>query len=253
MRRGLGLRLAAMLVALACVAGMTACGGDDDGGGGGGDGGGPTTLKVGVIPIADVAPLYLGIDKGFFEEQQLTIQPQLAEGGAAITPGGRERRLPDRLLEHDLAADRRLTGPADPDHHPGRAGRQVGEGGVGGSARSQGRANQGAEGPRGQDDRRQHAQEHLRGHDQGVAGGGGRGGRHAQVRGGALPRHERRARGGPGRRGLRGRALRQPGQGRQGARDRPLLREDRTRPHRRHLFHLDPVRRGGPRRRGPAS
>ena len=86
MQRGIGLRLVAMLVALACVAGMTACGGDDDGGGGGGDSGGPTTLKVGVIPIADVAPLYLGIEKGFFEEQQLTIQPQLAEGGAAITP-----------------------------------------------------------------------------------------------------------------------------------------------------------------------
>ena len=39
-----------------------------------------------MIPIADVAPLYLGIDKGFFEEQQLKIEPQLAEGGAAITP-----------------------------------------------------------------------------------------------------------------------------------------------------------------------
>jgi NitT/TauT family transport system substrate-binding protein len=83
MRTGPGLRVATLLVALACAAGMAACGGDDDGGGGGGE---PATLKVGVIPIADVAPLYLGIDKGFFEEQQLTIKPQLAEGGAAITP-----------------------------------------------------------------------------------------------------------------------------------------------------------------------
>ena len=39
-----------------------------------------------MIPIADVAPLYLGIDKGFFEEEGLTIEPQLAEGGAAIVP-----------------------------------------------------------------------------------------------------------------------------------------------------------------------
>jgi NitT/TauT family transport system substrate-binding protein len=83
MRSGVGLRVAALLAALACAAGAAACGDDDDGGGGGG---GPTTLNVGVIPIADVAPLYLGIDKGFFEEQQLTIKPQLAEGGAAITP-----------------------------------------------------------------------------------------------------------------------------------------------------------------------
>ena len=83
MRSGVGLRVAALLAALVCAAGATACGDDDDGGGGGG---GPATLNVGVIPIADVAPLYLGIDKGFFEEQQLTIKPQLAEGGAAITP-----------------------------------------------------------------------------------------------------------------------------------------------------------------------
>jgi NitT/TauT family transport system substrate-binding protein len=83
MRSGVGLRVAALLAALACAVGVAACGDDDDGGGGGG---GPATLNVGVIPIADVAPLYLGIDKGFFEEQQLTIKPQLAEGGAAITP-----------------------------------------------------------------------------------------------------------------------------------------------------------------------
>jgi NitT/TauT family transport system substrate-binding protein len=75
--------LVALLVGLALV--LVACGDDDDDGGGGG-GSEQTTLKVGVIPIADVAPLYLGIDKGFFKEEQLTIEPQLAEGGAAITP-----------------------------------------------------------------------------------------------------------------------------------------------------------------------
>src|ERR671917_2659350 len=75
--------LVALLVGLALAVG--ACGDDDDDGGGGG-GSEQTTLKVGVIPIADVAPLYLGIDKGFFKEEQLTIEPQLAEGGAAITP-----------------------------------------------------------------------------------------------------------------------------------------------------------------------
>jgi NitT/TauT family transport system substrate-binding protein len=41
------------------------------------------TLKVGVIPIADVA-LYVGIKQGFFEQEKLTIKPQLAEGGAQI-------------------------------------------------------------------------------------------------------------------------------------------------------------------------
>jgi NitT/TauT family transport system substrate-binding protein len=86
MRTGPGLRVAALLVALACAAGAAGCGDDDDGGGGGGGEGEPTTLNVGVIPIADVAPLYLGMKKGFFEDEQLTIKPQLAEGGAAITP-----------------------------------------------------------------------------------------------------------------------------------------------------------------------
>jgi len=64
---------------------LAACGSDDDGETEGGAAE-AVTLRVGVIPIADVAPLYLGMEKGFFEEENLTIEPQLAEGGAAITP-----------------------------------------------------------------------------------------------------------------------------------------------------------------------
>jgi NitT/TauT family transport system substrate-binding protein len=84
MRRGW---LVALGIAAALVAG--GCGDDDEEGGGGGGGEQPaetTKLTVGVIPIADVAPLYLGIEQGFFEKQNLEIEPQLAEGGAAITP-----------------------------------------------------------------------------------------------------------------------------------------------------------------------
>lgn len=62
---------------------LAGCGG---GGGGGTGADEPATLKVGVIPIADVAPLYVGMDQGFFKDEKLTIKPQLAEGGAAITP-----------------------------------------------------------------------------------------------------------------------------------------------------------------------
>ena len=76
--------LVALGIAAALVAG--GCGGDDDEAGGGEGAQEQTTLRVGVIPIADVAPLYLGIKQGFFEDQQLKIEPQLAEGGAAITP-----------------------------------------------------------------------------------------------------------------------------------------------------------------------
>jgi NitT/TauT family transport system substrate-binding protein len=83
MRRG-------WLVAIGIAAALAVtggCGDDDDSSGGGGGGGTETTtLRVGVIPIADVAPLYLGIKQGFFEEENLKIEPQLAEGGAAIVP-----------------------------------------------------------------------------------------------------------------------------------------------------------------------
>jgi len=77
--------LVALGIAAALVAG--GCGDDEEETGGGGGGQAEqTTLRVGVIPIADVAPLYLGVKQGFFEEQGLKIEPQLAEGGAAITP-----------------------------------------------------------------------------------------------------------------------------------------------------------------------
>jgi NitT/TauT family transport system substrate-binding protein len=41
-----------------------------------------TPLRVGVLPIADVAPLYLGLDKGFFKQEHLAIQPVPAFSGA---------------------------------------------------------------------------------------------------------------------------------------------------------------------------
>jgi NitT/TauT family transport system substrate-binding protein len=76
---------AAALAALALT--VAGCGGDDAGSGSNSaQAGKPTTLKVGVLPIADLAPLYLGIDKGFFKAENLTITPAVAEGGAAVVP-----------------------------------------------------------------------------------------------------------------------------------------------------------------------
>jgi len=83
-RRALALAgVMAMLVA--------ACGDDDDGGDAETGGEAPaeeelTTIAVGVVPVVDVAPLYLGIEKGFFEEEGLDVQPAVAQGGAAIIP-----------------------------------------------------------------------------------------------------------------------------------------------------------------------
>src|SRR3954452_18848854 len=81
------MRFSAVVVLISAAAVLSACGSEDSGGGGGGGSSGqPATLKVGVIPIADVAPLYLGIKQGFFKQEKLTIKPQLVEGGAVITP-----------------------------------------------------------------------------------------------------------------------------------------------------------------------
>jgi len=74
--------LAAAAGALALT--VAACGGDDSSGSA--KGSEPVTLKLGVLPIADLAPLYLGMDQGFFKAENLTIEPAVAEGGAAVVP-----------------------------------------------------------------------------------------------------------------------------------------------------------------------
>jgi NitT/TauT family transport system substrate-binding protein len=79
--------LPAAIVAIVLALAAVGCGDDESAGGGSsGEAAEPVTLKVGVIPIADVAPLYLGMKKGFFEAEKLTIEPAQAEGGAAIVP-----------------------------------------------------------------------------------------------------------------------------------------------------------------------
>lgn len=46
----------------------------------------PDKITVGVIPILDVAPIYLGKQKGFFSKRNIELDLQLAQGGAAIVP-----------------------------------------------------------------------------------------------------------------------------------------------------------------------
>lgn len=41
-------------------------------------------ISVGVIPIADVAPLYVGMKMGFFAKQHLKVLPHVLQGGAAV-------------------------------------------------------------------------------------------------------------------------------------------------------------------------
>jgi NitT/TauT family transport system substrate-binding protein len=77
-------------VALLAAAALAACGGDDGGGGAPASPGATSTelkkVSVGVIPILDVAPLYLGMKQGIFADHGLEIAPKPAQGGAAIVP-----------------------------------------------------------------------------------------------------------------------------------------------------------------------
>ena len=84
---------APVLAAATAVLLLAACGGPSapgsgpgSGGGTDGDDGGLTPVTVGVIPIVDVAPIYLGVQEGFFEDQGLDVTLELAQGGAAVVP-----------------------------------------------------------------------------------------------------------------------------------------------------------------------
>jgi NitT/TauT family transport system substrate-binding protein len=78
--RTLALGLAALLAALA-----VSCGDDDGGAAQDGDGG-PANVVVGVIPIADVAPAWLGASKGFFKEEGIEVSFHPIAGGAEVIP-----------------------------------------------------------------------------------------------------------------------------------------------------------------------
>ncbi|MFI7540296.1 ABC transporter substrate-binding protein [Actinoplanes sp. NPDC049599] len=77
-------RLTACLLTLSTVLLAGACGSDtpDDAADGG-----TTKVKIGVIPIVDVAPIYLGVRQGFFAAEGLEVTLETAQGGAAIVPG----------------------------------------------------------------------------------------------------------------------------------------------------------------------
>jgi NitT/TauT family transport system substrate-binding protein len=83
--------VSATLALAACGSGSVSSDGDGGGaatssaaGGGGGD---LMTVKVGVIPIVDTAPLWLGKEKGFFKDEGINLEITTTTGGAAAVPG----------------------------------------------------------------------------------------------------------------------------------------------------------------------
>jgi NitT/TauT family transport system substrate-binding protein len=73
-----------VVASTALVLAATACSG---GGSTSTSDGGMQKIKVGAIPIVDVAPLHLGVKKGFFKEQNLDVEVVNTTGGAAAVPG----------------------------------------------------------------------------------------------------------------------------------------------------------------------
>jgi len=83
----LSTRRRAAVAAVAALPLLTSgCGGSDEPQASSG-GGETATVTLGVIPIIDVAPVYLGQEQGFFEEQGIELELSAGQGGAAIIPG----------------------------------------------------------------------------------------------------------------------------------------------------------------------
>jgi NitT/TauT family transport system substrate-binding protein len=81
--------LSAVLALAACGSGSPAGDADGDADGeaeAGAQNGELTEVEVGVIPIVDVASIYLGEQEGIFQDHGIDLTLTLAQGGAAIVP-----------------------------------------------------------------------------------------------------------------------------------------------------------------------
>ena len=160
------------VLAAASVLGLSACGsgspsstGGTATGGAGGDSG-LTKVSVGVIPIVDCAPIYLGDKQGFFKEEGLQLDIQTATGGAAIVPGvvsGSFDFAFSNLISVMVAKDKGLDLKfvANGASTTGEIGKDIG-----GVVVPAGSSIQSAEGPRRQDRLGEQPLQHRRHHDQ---------------------------------------------------------------------------------------
>ncbi|MCG2620448.1 ABC transporter substrate-binding protein [Arthrobacter sp. I2-34] len=87
-----GATLTAISAAAAAVLALSGCGGGSpsstqpDGGTAEAGSGDLDHVTLGLLPITDVAPVYLGIREGYFRAEGIDLEVQPAQGGAAIVP-----------------------------------------------------------------------------------------------------------------------------------------------------------------------
>lgn len=75
-----------VLAASMVVATLAACGGEGESSATDSADGELTPVTIGIMSVANMAPLYLGIEHGFFEDEGLDVELVVAQGGAAIVP-----------------------------------------------------------------------------------------------------------------------------------------------------------------------
>lgn len=79
-------RILAAGVAALCAVTLAACSSGGANAAPSNEEGQSETIKVGVIPAIAFAPVYIAMDKGYFEEEGLDVQAQVMQNAAAITP-----------------------------------------------------------------------------------------------------------------------------------------------------------------------
>ena len=90
-------RLLSLVVAAGLLLGAASCG-DDDGAGAADDATQETvSLTVGVVPVLEIAPLAIAQERGFFDDEGLRVEMQIAAGSAALLPAVVSGDLPISL------------------------------------------------------------------------------------------------------------------------------------------------------------
>ena len=117
------MRRCATALAVLAVLAAAACGGSSSGTGatgGGTSSAALTPVTVGTIPIIDVAPIYLGKEKGFFTDEGIDLTLKTASGGAEIIPlvmAGQEQfgfsNLTSLLIANSRGLPVKVVAPGD--------------------------------------------------------------------------------------------------------------------------------------------
>jgi NitT/TauT family transport system substrate-binding protein len=80
-------------IALALTVVLSACGGDDGSTDDSSSDDEMRTVKVGMLPIIPTAAMYAGIEQGFFEDHNITVEIETGQGGAALLPAVMSQEL----------------------------------------------------------------------------------------------------------------------------------------------------------------